>query len=221
MATGTCLKLAVTKELHAYWNLLRGARSAPERSEIDPGAIRGVLADTFILEIDERNRYTIRVAGSRTNSLFMRELRGSSFLDLWQQTDRQEIAGVLANVADEAVGMLAGASTGLRNAQSVQLEVLLLPLRHRGATHSRVFGVCAPAALPSWVGLLPADPMSLLSLRVLSRADATRTDSPSHGADEMAESHHFGRLAQPSRHGHLYVVSTSPAQIRGRQNPTR
>jgi hypothetical protein len=212
MAMGTRLKLAVTKELYAYWNLLRGARSAPERAEIDPGAIRGVLADTFILEIDGPNRYPIRVAGSRTNALFMRELRGSSFLDLWQRTDRKEIAGVLANVADEAVGMLAGASTGLRSAQSVQLEVLLLPLRHRGATHSRVFGVCGPAALPGWIGLLPADPMSLLSLRVLGRADGTHADSPSCGPDKMAENRHFGRLAQPNRHGHLYVVSPSPTQ---------
>jgi hypothetical protein len=209
---GTRLKLAVTTELHAYWNLLRGARSAPERSEIDPGAIRGILADTFILEIHERNRYPIRVAGSRTNSLFMRELRGSSFLDLWHISDRPEIAAVLANVADEAVGMVAGVSTGLRGAQPVHLEVLLLPLRHRGATHSRVFGACAPASLPSWIGLLPADPMRLLSLRVLGRAETVPGHSPSIGPGEMAENHDFGRLAHPSRHGHLYVVPTSPAQ---------
>ena len=31
---------------------MRGARSAPERSEIDPAAIRGVLGDTFILEVN-------------------------------------------------------------------------------------------------------------------------------------------------------------------------
>jgi hypothetical protein len=212
MAMGTRLKLAVTRELHAYWNLLRGARSAPERSEIDPGAIRGVLADTFILEVDDLNRYPIRVAGSRTNSLFMRELRGSSFLDLWHAADRHELASVLANVADEAVGMLAGVSTGLRGAQLVQLEVLLLPLRHRGATHSRVFGACAPASLPSWIGLLPADPMSLLSLRVLGRADAAHSHSPHFTAGEMAEILDFGRLAHPTRHGHLYVVPASPAQ---------
>ena len=28
------MKLAVTMELHAYWNRLRGARSAPERNEV-------------------------------------------------------------------------------------------------------------------------------------------------------------------------------------------
>ena len=41
------MKLAVTMELHAYWNRLRGARSAPERNDVDPSAIRGVLTDQF------------------------------------------------------------------------------------------------------------------------------------------------------------------------------
>ena len=47
------MKLAATMELYAYWNRLRGARSAPERNDVDPGAIRGVLADTFVLDFDE------------------------------------------------------------------------------------------------------------------------------------------------------------------------
>ena len=63
---------------------MRGARSAPERSEIDPAAIRGVLADTFILEVDISRRYPVRIAGTRTNALFLRELKGGGFLDLWQ-----------------------------------------------------------------------------------------------------------------------------------------
>src|SRR5208283_5828282 len=69
---GTLVKLAASRELHSYWNLLRGARSAPERSQIDPGAIRGVLADTFILEGNAQKRYPIRIAGARTNALFLR-----------------------------------------------------------------------------------------------------------------------------------------------------
>ena len=42
---GLTVKLAVTMELYAYWNQLRGARTAPERNDVDPGAISGVLAD--------------------------------------------------------------------------------------------------------------------------------------------------------------------------------
>ena len=51
------MKLAASGELFAYWNALRGARSAPERNDVDPGAIRGILADTFVLEFDEERDF--------------------------------------------------------------------------------------------------------------------------------------------------------------------
>ncbi|MBV8472325.1 MAG: PAS domain-containing protein, partial [Hyphomicrobiales bacterium] len=38
------MKLAATRELFAYWTSLRAARSAPERNDVDPGALRGILA---------------------------------------------------------------------------------------------------------------------------------------------------------------------------------
>jgi hypothetical protein len=77
-------------ELHAYWNQLRGRRSAPERNALDPGAIRGVLADTFVLDFDSRRGFPFRIAGSRANALFLKELR-LSFLDLWRDVDREEV----------------------------------------------------------------------------------------------------------------------------------
>jgi hypothetical protein len=85
------VKLAATIELYAYWNRLRGARSAPERNDVDPGAIRGVLADTFVLDFDDRRGFPFRIAGSRANALFVKELRGLSFLELWRSADREEL----------------------------------------------------------------------------------------------------------------------------------
>ncbi len=73
---GTELKLAATQELFAYWNRIRGARSAPERNDVEPGEIRGILADTLILDFDPQAGFPLRIAGSRTNALFLRELRG-------------------------------------------------------------------------------------------------------------------------------------------------
>ena len=45
------MKHATSRMLFAYWDALRGERSSPERGAINPGAIRHILADTFILEI--------------------------------------------------------------------------------------------------------------------------------------------------------------------------
>ncbi len=206
------MKLAASRELYAYWTLLRGPRSAPERSQIDPGAIRGVLSDTFILEFDPPNRYPIRIAGTRTNALFLRELRGGGFLDLWRDSDKREIVAMLAEVADEAVGVVAGVSTSPAGLRPLELELLLLPLRHHGDTHSRILGACSPAFLPSWIGLTPTAPMSLFSLRVLEGVESANGMRSPAAADGLAMAAPFGRAPNVDRRGHFFIFSNAPQQ---------
>ena len=58
------MQKASTRSLYDYWNGLRGARSAPDRRDIDPARIRDALGNTFILELDDDNEFTFRLAGS-------------------------------------------------------------------------------------------------------------------------------------------------------------
>jgi len=51
------MKHAASRELYAYWQENRGTRVAPERTEIEPGAIRSVLADAFVLPLDCKAGY--------------------------------------------------------------------------------------------------------------------------------------------------------------------
>ena len=171
------MKLAATKELHAYWREIKGARSAPERNDIDPGAIRGVLADTFILEFEPTAGFPMRIVGTRTNGLFQRELRGAPFLELWRRDDREEIGGVIETVCDEAQPFLIGAAGGPTDVDVVDVEVLLLPLRHRGATHARILGSCAPRRAPEWLGLV-ADQSDLSRSRCARCATRILTTTP-------------------------------------------
>src|SRR5882724_4487529 len=73
------MKHSSTRELYNYWNLRRGSRAAPERSDIEPGAIRRVLADTFMLSFDPQGGHPFRIAGTRVCALFGRELKGNAF----------------------------------------------------------------------------------------------------------------------------------------------
>ena len=85
------MKHAASRELYAYWQEKRGTRRAPERAEIEPGAIRGVLSDAFILALDRNRGHPVRLAGTRVCALFGREIKGESFLDFWariQSADR-------------------------------------------------------------------------------------------------------------------------------------
>jgi hypothetical protein len=195
------VKLAATMELHAYWDQLRGRRSAPERNALDPSAIRGVLADTFVLDFDSPRGFPFRIAGSRANALFLKELRGLSFLELWRDADREEIESILHCVADEAQAFLLGTETGPPGVDAVGVEVVLLPLRHHGLTHSRVLGGFAPHAAPAWTGLIGAGSMALTSLRALN------APTPERLAPELAAPADFSLRDTPKRHKHLFVYS--------------
>jgi len=193
------LKLAASQQLFSYWTQLRGARGAPERNDVDPAAIRGVLADTFILEFNPSLGFPLRISGSRTNALFLRELRGESFLELWRPQDRAEAGEILSAVANEAQPFLLGAIGGPAGVETTDVEVLLLPLRHHGATHSRMLGACAPRSLPRWLGLLPIGLLALTSLRALAPGERDVTDATS---DAFLRKEHF------RRRGHLFVYSS-------------
>jgi hypothetical protein len=195
------VKLAATMEIYAYWNRLRGGRSAPERKDVDPGAIRGVLADTFMLDFDDQRGFPFRIAGSRANAIFLRELRGLSFLDLWRDADRGELDSVLHCVADEAQAFLIGAEAQPAGLGVVGLEVILLPLRHHGFTHSRVLGGLAVHAAPEWMGFVGAGPIALTSLRAL---ESSTLKQP---ASEVTAPTSFSLRNPPKRYKHLFVYS--------------
>ena len=195
------MKLAVTIELYAYWNRLRGARSAPERNDIDPGAIRGVLADTFVLDFEDRSGFPFRIAGSRANALFLRELRGFSFLEIWRDAVRDDIGSILRCVADEAQPFLIGAEARPPGLPAVDIEVILLPLRHHGLTHSRMLGGFAVKAAPYWLGMVGAGQVSLASLRAL---DSPLAPAP---APEAAAPAAFSVRQTAKRYKHLFVYS--------------
>jgi hypothetical protein len=149
------MKHAASRQLYAYWQEKRGSRPAPERTEIEPGAIRGVLADAFILSLDRSARHPIRLAGTRICALFGREIKGESFLDLWASSNRATMEGLLSILSDECTGTVAGATGQNEAGESVELELLLLPLSIRRPIFARAIGVLAPLKILPWLGASP------------------------------------------------------------------
>jgi hypothetical protein len=159
--------------LYDYWNERRGYRAAPERSDIEPGAIRRVLADTFILAFDANAGHPFRVAGTRVCAAFGRELKGDAFVDMWAIDSQRLVRDLLTVVAHESVGAVAGARG--RNAEGeLEFELLILPLRHRARTDARILGALAPVELPAWFGVRTFDRLTLGTLRYLGPEPVTR-----------------------------------------------
>jgi len=155
------MKHAASRELYAYWEEKRGNRTAPERNEIDPGAIRSALSDTFILALDRSAGHPLRLAGTRVCALFDREIKGEPFLDLWSRSSRPIVAGLIAMLADECTGTVAGVTAQSAVGEEINLELLILPLGSRRPSFARAIGVLAPLKVPSWLGASPIGPLTL------------------------------------------------------------
>lgn len=167
------MRHAATRILFAYWDRLRGDRAAPERGEIEPGAIRHVLADTFILEVDVAGQAVFRLAGTRLCALAGAELRGRPFASLWPDDAAAEVGHLVDTVLDDTAGVIGGIVGTTARGATVNLELLMLPLRHRGKTHARMLGALSPGVVPAWLGLDPVVALSTRSLRVIWPSGST------------------------------------------------
>jgi hypothetical protein len=161
------MKVASTKIVFDYWDGLRGQRAAPERAEIEPGAMRHALADAFMLENDA-GRLTFRLAGSRLCALAGRDLKGQPLSSLWATpalaSDMERLG---RSVMDESAGAIAGLIGETDDGRSLNAEFLLLPLRHLGRTHARLMGSLAPQVAPPWLGDAPVRMTRLISVRMM------------------------------------------------------
>jgi len=159
------MKHAASRELYAYWEERRGQRAAPERGEIEPGAIRQVLSDAFVLALDGAAGHPFRLAGTRVCALFGRELKSEPFIGLWAAASQPVIGDLIAILNDERVGTVAGVTAQSSTGEPIELELLLLPLSANRPSLARTIGVLAPLKIPHWLGASQIGPLTLGSRR--------------------------------------------------------
>ncbi|MEP2944017.1 MAG: PAS domain-containing protein [Hyphomicrobiales bacterium] len=161
------MKHTHTNELYIYWNRIRGARIAPDRSALEPADIRNVLKDTFILHVGGSDDYTFRLAGTRTCSLFGREVKNSNFMDLLDGDSKDAIQTLLHTTCEDASVNILGLVGKNRQGLTIPLEAIFLPLKLNGRTDARIMGCLAPLQMPYWAGMEPIKQLQLSSLRMI------------------------------------------------------
>jgi hypothetical protein len=167
------MKHSSIRELFDYWNERRGLRAAPERGDIEPGAIRRVLADTFMLSFDQRAGHPFRIAGTRVCAAFGRELKGEGFVELWDADSKDLIRDLLTVIAQETIGVVISARGENADNASLELEAIMLPLNHHGRMGARVIGALAPVETPYWLGTSILGPLTMRTHRYLDPGLAT------------------------------------------------
>ena len=173
-----------SKVLFAYWNALRGARSAPDRRDLDPTQIRDALAYTFILQSEDDASYAFRLAGSHLCSTYCRELKTRSFSEMWQSKDTDAIETLVRAVTDDHAVALVTFQGTTTTGQSAKFETILLPLRHNGSTNTRILGGMTALQEPYWLGTQPIVEQKITGLRLIWPDDPAVTGA--NGNDTIA-----------------------------------
>jgi hypothetical protein len=190
--------------LYGYWNEVRAGRLAPQRLEIEPSRISGLLSETFMLERIDAGTYQYRLAGTRLCEMFGSELRGRNFLDDWSEADRQVLARDLATVCERGAVAVIGLEGSSDRRHRVELEAVLLPLVHAGQKIGRIIGAMSANTAPHWLDNEP-----LLSRR-LQRHELIWPDGRPHAVVER-----LGRQVPflPAR-AQMRIVKTGRRQFR-------
>ncbi|SDG83434.1 PAS domain-containing protein [Pelagibacterium luteolum] len=173
-----------TKTLYSYWNEIRGARSTPERRDIDPTRIRDALAHTFILESDDGFDFNFRLAGSHICATYCRELKSRSFSTLWATRDHDALETLMRAVTEDHAVALVSFEGQTERGEKLSFELALFPLRHNGVTTSRMMGSLSALDTPYWLGIHPVIGQRITGLRLIWPDDRD-TASPQGYASAM------------------------------------
>lgn len=138
------MKHPSSREFFAYWDAKRGDARAPDRSEIEPGAVRELLGDIFVLSYDNDAGYPFRVAGTRVSALLGLDLKDKSFSALFAPDSRGEIEDIISYVAEEMLAAIAGITATAEDGSTAHLELLLLPFNNRAHAPVSLTGLLAP-----------------------------------------------------------------------------
>jgi len=142
------MKHPSSQQFFAYWDEARGTEAAPARSAFEPGLVRHVLGDSFVLAYEHANGFPFRVAGTRLCALLGNDMKGERFDRLWRAQSRKEVEDLIGIVVEEQIGTVAGA-TAVVNGMPLFLELLLLPFAAQTQTPASLTGILAPLTVPA------------------------------------------------------------------------
>jgi hypothetical protein len=159
------MKHSTTRALYAYWDKQRADAQAPDRRAMEPGPIRHLIGDTFVLACDRGARFPVRVVGTRVCALVGRDLKGQDFLDLWNASGRREIEDLIGISTSEGLATVAGVTAQTDTQLPVYLELLLLPFAPSSLAPQCITGSLVPLTVPERFGHTRLETFTLTTWR--------------------------------------------------------
>lgn len=157
------MKEAISQQLYAYWNSMRGDRLAPKRFEIEPSQIAKILPDTFILERMDQETSRFRLAGTRICEAFATEFRGVNIFDLFTLEDKTTLQRQFSVIARQGAVGVFEIEGETESGHKARFEILVTPLMHTREVVDRYLGSICPINAPAWLGCEPIVKRRLLT----------------------------------------------------------
>lgn len=159
------MKHPATREFYEYWDLQRNDSPAPERAALEPGPVRHLIGDMFVVGCDQSRRFPLRVAGTRICAMIGRDLKGEDFLGLFARASRRQVEDFLSIATDESLATVAGVTAFTESRSSVHLELLLLPFAASVLAPQSVTGSLVTLGTSAPIEHAPLRDLSLISWR--------------------------------------------------------
>ena len=159
------MKHSASREFFAYWDDKRAGATAPERSDLEPQAVRHLLGDIFVLSYNRAAGFPFRVAGTRLCALLGGDAKGASFADLFTSASRREFEDVVGIVAEENLATVASITAEGADGSTVHLELLLLPFRSQSHAPLSLTGLVVPIGRDDAHAYAPLKNFTLTSWR--------------------------------------------------------
>jgi len=210
-------------QLFDYWRSLTVEDRIPSRADINPAAIKSLLPNVFILQLDERpspqtrriggpdRDVTFRLVGSDICDLHTRELTNTSFRHLISPRDRQAVQTELLKVfSNEEAKTL---TTRVRSEFAIiDIGTIVLPLSNgdEGCTRALGFQATVSGGHLWWKGAHPISSHELVSVDTLAWRSGNvigdpRLQPPAYEVP-VFELSRRGRRPEGRMVGHLTVI---------------
>ncbi|WP_445678510.1 PAS domain-containing protein [Radicibacter daui] len=135
------------ERVFSLWHHWRGDKPAPRRAEVDPAALRALLPQIFILDVEEDD-FRFRLVGEAVNERYDHRLKGHSLRDLLNGAVLDETLHEHRQCVERLQAVLVhnGLDTASHDDRSIYTR-LLLPLEVVGGTARHILGMMEfPAA---------------------------------------------------------------------------
>lgn len=185
--------------LIGYWSRTRRGRRVPDQSDIDPRAIKRMLSQVFILDARDTARPLYRLGGTVLCDHFGRELRGTSFLSLWEGRAKDTLALLLGQSLSAHAPLCLSAIGETARSATIETETVLAPLTFGPGAPQRFLGITQFLGDASQFD----GPITLLRL---TGSNLIREDEPVYTDIEPPSPPRFERGRPFSRAPHLRLV---------------